>query len=515
MSYRGEDLDLRTPQSWGQTGSRPDLALDQHDGPIWVDDVVLACCNHAYEVALAHRAGEVQLEHLLHALTRVDAAARILESHGVRENALRRETAMVIASDIPVGLPNGKGRPRRSEGLEHVLRLASQRAARNNAPASVKDLLHIMIDVEPNLPGLALLHRNMGRQSGYADRGTYRVERYYEAPPVEPPVRMVPAYYVENGARSYAPEAAPPTMTDSQQNSRLDALEKMVRSLGTDLSRERQTLNGILESLQSDVRAQRDGIDLVSGRLGEAGSSESIGRLEKQLTNLAKTTTDVTARLEQFERSLQTRLDVVETALQATGGGELADLSPLANRLSSIEEALVKRPVGGEASPESIKALLAPVSERLSILQSGLEKRQSLAADALQSLSDRLSDIERLLADLPLAGSSANGAYADDLAEVHEALMKLNANQHTLADAINNWRSDGGEKVGFEGRLSSIESTIERLHKVTVERYHRRNRLWYWLFGTDDWIAASWPSQAAKVEEELKAFQCGFRDKEA
>jgi hypothetical protein len=43
------------------------------------------------------------------------------------------------------------------------------------------------------------------------------------------------------------------------------------------------------------------------------------------------------------------------------------------------------------------------------------------------------------------------------------------------------------------------------MHRVTIERYFRRNRFWYWLFGTDDWVAASWPSQSHRIAEELKA----------
>ena len=48
---------------------------------------------------------------------------------------------------------------------------------------------------------------------------------------------------------------------------------------------------------------------------------------------------------------------------------------------------------------------------------------------------------------------------------------------------------------------------VERMHKTTVEKYYRRNRFWYWLFGTDDWLAASWPSQSARIAEELRAIK--------
>jgi hypothetical protein len=41
------------------------------------------------------------------------------------------------------------------------------------------------------------------------------------------------------------------------------------------------------------------------------------------------------------------------------------------------------------------------------------------------------------------------------------------------------------------------------MHQVTTARYMKRNRIKYWLFGTDDWITASWPSQAGKIAEAM------------
>ena len=105
MSYRGEDLDLRTPQN---VSASEISSANTRVGPIWVDDTVLACTNH-----------------------------EALEARGVRVAALRRESATIIASEIPVGLPNGKGTPRRSDEFAEVLRLAAANAARRNAPASI------------------------------------------------------------------------------------------------------------------------------------------------------------------------------------------------------------------------------------------------------------------------------------------------------------------------------------------------------------------------------------------
>ena len=372
-----------------------------------------------------------------------------------------------------------------------------------------------MTDIEPGLRGLELLHRYIAPPVNYAPEPRYSS---YDMPARES-VRMVPAYYVNEGGMARSPEPRA-TSIDNIQNTRLDSLEQMVRGLSNDLARERESLAEVLQSLHSDVRAGRDDFDRVSGRLtGSEGMSPEA---------LDQTTKALNERLETFERSFETRFDLVESALKGSGG-EIADLSPLAQRLETMEKAILSRDdsssdtlsdkiatrlrgafgdgnLSAEVVGSQVRAVVTPVSKRLDDLQQALDMRQGVAATALNSLTDRITELESLLTKLPSGSGLSSGLADDDLSEVHDALMKLNANQHTLADAVSNWRSD------TEDRVSEMSTTIERLHKVTVERYHRRNRLWYWLFGTDDWIAESWPSQAARVEEELRAFQCGYRD---
>src|SRR4029079_4922001 len=98
MSYKGRDLDLRTPHAPGVSEDAAgqagwSLPMPGRDGPIPVDQTVLACCNAAYDAALFHGARDVRVEHVLYALTRVDAARDILEQHGVRTQQLRRDAA--------------------------------------------------------------------------------------------------------------------------------------------------------------------------------------------------------------------------------------------------------------------------------------------------------------------------------------------------------------------------------------------------------------------------------------
>lgn len=558
MSYRGEDLDLRTQQSWGSQGKDP--AGDQEprgpsrNGPMWVDDTVLACANHAFDVALAHRAGEVRLEHFLHAMTRIDAAAEALELRGVRVAALRRESATIIASEIPVGLGNGKGAPRRSDEFAEVLRMASNAAARRNAPASIDDVLNVLFDTRSEMPALGLLSRHTLRAGvretleQFPPLSRYPGEVRYVAAPTERYVRVAPepVRYVAERPRMYRPEFSG-TATDVQQNSRIEALEQMVRALSDDLASERQLVSTMLKDISRDTQAQRDD----QGRM-HSGLYERIQNLERvmtehrggpgvdglvdQLLNLEVT---LEQRLKEFSQgwsSLSGRINELETVLRQSGGdpSSAGHLSHIAQRLDLIEEAVLQRDgsVGGgdtvgrlQTLEGEISRVLSNSTERIEALLSGFERqRDGIAGPIIEAnntvaseLGERLSAVERALAAEIETAAAKHNAYAQDLGEVHEALMKLNQNQHTLAGSIDQWRTDAaGDVAMISNRLNAIDrdtsepvemlhllnAHMDRLNRVLVERYHRRHRFWYWLFGTDDWLGASWPSQSVAIEAE-------------
>ncbi len=585
MAYRGGDLDLRTPRTW--SASQPDFAgpadsepLAQSGrarghyaaGPIWVDEVVLACVNHAFDVALAHRSAEVKLEHLLHALTRIDQSAEALEARGVRVAALRRESATAIASDMPVGLTNGKSAPQRSEELEHVLRAASLIAARRNAPASVDDVLHLLLDVEPDLPGLALLTR-------FAPRYAAPVETRYVEVPVRQPV-PAPRYVVDPAPvpRVSRPEVQS-SPVDNIQNSRLDVVEQMVRALSADLGNERKAFTGLLQQLQRDVAAQREDSARLGGGLTDSLQTvlkTRLGALEDTVSairqssgadfspvveRIAAIQRSVTASLEQFAVSLATLENDMRQRPSAT-----PDLTPLSNRLDIIEEAVLSREnekalsqrfglLEETLSADRTRAVEARAALRgeIGLLAEAIDRQSSVivpaVVDPLKSVAERLAErmagLEGVIADYAQKSLEAQAAAREELAEVHEALMKLNQNQHTLAGAIDQWRAENRQSAealtgelharsdkiageiaalapkvsGFDMRFAALEGehqrstgllealsgTVEKMHRATVERYYRRNRFRYWLFGTDDWMAASWPSQSQRIADELRA----------
>ncbi len=819
MGYRGEDLDLRTPQTWSATPSdlataagegalsggrgRRSATLAPRNGPIWVDDTVLAVCNHAYDVAAAHRAAEVRIEHLLHALTRIDTAAEVLEERGIRVAGLRRDTATVIASELPVAPPSGLGagsQPRRSSDLADVLRLAAAHAYRRNAPASVEDLLFVL-DGKGDLPGMGLITRHSGHapreaheQPAPLPRAPIYAEPRYTAEPAErtrpsrpgyraaetsyraPETHRAPApeyriveRIVERPAErpvertiDRVPEPSRPTATDALQNARLETLEQAVRNLGLDLADERANFAGILQDLQRDLGAQRDDTSRHSGGLHERlmaieqmvsrprddgprhaevvdrlvvieqglqhrlndlarswnGLAERIETMEQtvsrqrddgprngelgerlaaieqalqhRLNDLARSWNGLAERIEAIEQTVQEtarqaahvavqqatremrvdpvdiaplderlgqlertlrdglndssrhwlglndKLKAVEQVLTAPATPAALDMGPLSSRLDFIEEALLGRDseptreladrigaieqslaaarsqtfetsaaLGAEVKAlagalatqattaerfqssvgerfaglatalerqrtEIAAAASGPVTERLMALTQagdrhhaevktafesydkrladrvqavhtaqrsetaaalagleqklmngvaaalkGLEAQNGAVGNAVQGLEQRFQGLDQRFIERFQGLAEAQSGYGRDLTEVHDALVKLNANQHTLAGSIEQWRTDASGDISVIANrmgaleqetkkpmqlLSAVASNMDTVHRIAVDRNNRRRRFWYWLFGTDDWLAASWPDQASRVD---------------
>ena len=540
MGYKGMDLDLRTPQPRGPVsghapakssvngGSRSQgvTIMGTAVGTLWVDETLLACCNHAYDVAFAHRAAEVRIEHLLYAITRVDAASEVLESHGVRDAGLRRESAMVIASGIPVGIADDTGSPSGSPDFEDALQLASSYAAHNNRAASVADLLHVFTAIRPDLPGLELLRHHM--------------------PALSDTRSPISTFESRPGLHNIVAAS-----TDATQDTRLAALEQMVRSLGQDIALERNSHGGAtrdaragIGSSTSRTRPAAPPVQTFSaGARVDAGQMESNSTLVAKLDLLSGQLSDVTDRLKTLEHSIAN--DVRHD------GGDVEEIAVrLDTRLNDIEIALLSQ----DDNPKVDGSLGQRFEELRDTFNEQIDNFQQNFAVQLTSLHEqREQSAAALGAEVKaLAGATATHAasadrnaastresldtltevrtsFVSELDEVHGAIMKLNANQHTLADEINAWRNDpdnslenigtrlgvietnlGKRKVDGESiseNIAKLSSSMDSMHRATIERYHRRNRFWFWLFGTDDWIGASWPSQTARIEDELRALK--------
>jgi hypothetical protein len=620
--YRGQDLDLRAPSEWPTAeqrdypGPMPPLGgltagVPSKPRQIWVDETVLACCNHAYDLAVAHRAGEVRLEHLLNAMTRVDAAALVLEGRGVRVAALRRDSAGVIASEIPAGFAAGRVHPRTSEALEDVLRLAEERAAIRRSPATIDDILTVLSDMKRDLPGISQLrnHSQNWNLRETTEPRPYQPEQPRYAPADEPREWVrVPA----GSAPYYGPEAPrpsqpmPPSAADGVQNSRLDALERAVReltqSVRDDASRFRSGLNDRLHSLEQAVMSVRGE---HAGWGGVAGDRlVSIERnVDAKFSELARTWALLGERLQALEmavgahpevvmpqvaeaaerrmadieralHSIAERIGAMERAVVARPAA--ADLGPLVDRLTALERLLASRPAtpinvtaigdrlatiermlatrpatGADLTPfnerlatltekvqslegwaaeaahgtteasERLRALedvsasmRATLAERVQAIAAGFERQQAQVIAAVAApLSDRIGMLDRALATYAQQTGEATAAHQRDLKEVHEALVKLNTNQQTLAGSMDQWRLDVINDIGEVANqvkslerasqrpvqmLESVTASLQSLERAKALREEHRSRFRYWLLGTDDWYGASYGGNGSR-----------------
>ncbi|MEQ1712480.1 MAG: hypothetical protein ABL908_13910, partial [Hyphomicrobium sp.] len=438
------------------------------------------------------------------------------------------------------------------------------------------------------------------------------------ADPVEPVrerVRMpAGSYYVnepQRPGRSELRSELAATPADTIQNSRIEALEQMVRALSHDLTGERKAFAGMLSDMQRDFMAQRDDASRLGGGLydrlqslehlvttnrgGDGAGAQVFDRmqalelgLDKRLAELSRGWTALSDRLQSLEQALSSgaadqgrhwtaasdKLKSLEQAFSSRDAAAL-DLSPISDRLDVIEEALLSpdRDTSGDLGErlaaiehllqsqraeiiaetevlksevstltglvtsepretermqrfagivqqgrgELIAAMSGPLLQRVGALSAMVEQKQGDGAATLVQLSERMAAAERALTASVQRSEESHKAYAQELTELHDALMKLNTNQHTLASSIDQWRNHGASELTLVAKrlegveretakpvamLEQMSQSMEAMHRITVARYHRRNRFWYWLFGTDDWVAASWPSQISKLEAE-------------
>lgn len=476
MGYRGADLDLRTSHTWGAAStdlmsgfdSAPQGARQPHAGPIWVDETLLGCANHAFDVALAHRAGEVRLEHLLHALTRVEAAAAALEARGVRVLPLRRDAAVVIASEIPIGLSEGDGSPRRSPELEEALRLAAAHAAHAGRPAGVDHLLHVLLDLRSDLSGAELLLRHLARPS-----------RDFWSP-------------LGPRTSAYAGGAHFLDVSEAQRSRNSAGAAHLARPARRPEQRspaEYTILQGMLDRLVEIERAMSDRLEAALAASGPAAPLDLGHRLD--VVEEA-----VLARDGEGEGTFKERLSALEQSLREERAERAQTLFSLAADMKALTSAL-GRSANGDTQQISI-------AERLQLLAADLDQHR---VELGSSLGDRIAAIEKALEAQGEKAAESHIAYGEELSEVHEALMKLNLNQHTLAGSIEQWRSnDAGEIHLINARIGALQEDgarrlqmLERLctdmEAMSVsspgEKAPRRG-FRYWLFGTDDWIKASW-----------------------
>ena len=411
MQYKGDDLDLRvpelrsrqprdpyapdydaTPQANGRWPRSPNYGTGPQE-PLWVDETVLACCNYAYDIAMANGAGEVGLEHLVNALTRVEQAARILEARGVREGQLRRESASLIASEIPVTAGSDRNPPRRSPDFEDVLRRAVEQAGRRGTAANVDDVLWVILHFGRDVAAVQLLRRHTPdwqRQDWQRQDGPrqdwQRPDWNRRDGSASEPGRI---------AQSMPPAHAAGYATYDVLPNRIALIEDSLRALHVELSSERKSIGDLIRDTQRDIVAQRgDGAALRN---------------------------DLAQRLEGLERGLQAgpqssrltvqlsdRIQTLEKAVHGGLGEGARNWAALGQRLQGLETTLA---AASAIAPAFVDH--KPLLERIAGLEQGLDGKLTQTIRVTGGLADRLQGLERLVE----AGAGEGGRHWAALSE--------------------------------------------------------------------------------------------------
>jgi len=461
MLYKGNDLDLRPAYSPAGNHSQ---AANPGAAPIAVDDLVLACCNGAYDVARFHASPEVRLEHLLHALTRVAAAADMLAALGIGTDQLRRETAVAIAAAMPAGPLEGAQAPVASAAFEDVLRRAAELASARRVSASVHDLLRSMLRGGPESPAASLLKQ--------AAADAHQLARWRDETLARPP----------SASDANAPAQPMPADAANALHARLDQVEASVRALGAQAAADRKIIVESLTAMRGELQAMRAARE-------PASPAQQIAGLDATLD----------AKLGEFGQSLTARFASIDKL--AAGG----TWQPLLDRVESIEGQL------GDQNGEVAKKLAITLSQTVSNALSARLDQSEAAAKRLRDELERLSTAtgERQIAleasiRAQLQGAEEAGkAHERDLAEIYEALVKLGTNQQTLGDNLGTWRVESSGDIGIIGnRLQQMEQTtldlltrlgdnVAALRPAGGEDAGRRsNGFKRWLYGTTGVLGA-------------------------
>jgi hypothetical protein len=442
MSYKGNDLYLRTPYAYdgyedgAAQASLSLLAEPGREGPITVDHTVLACFNAAYDTAVFHGTRDVQIVHLLYALTRVEAARDVLEQHGIRCQELRRDAAAAIASDAPASVP---GRvPRTSADLIHVLRRAAGRASHDGVPVSVHDVLRAVLSCGRETTAALLLRSANDPQ---------RLERWGAEPPQQ------------------ALFAAPQQPALAQELlGRLEAMETGMRTLAVDAAADRKAMLELMGEIQRELRATRQ---------------ESAATPTMVLDKIEDVGTSMVGLTERFE------------SLEASVPGDA-----LVQRFTALEGKLSQQP--------------SAIAEALAFL---LDERQAAAqkanADSWDTLAEKLAGLEALVRAQYTRMDGASKNHERDLNEIFEGLVKLGANQQTLANNLESWRLDNSGDVSIvSNRLQNLESMLQKTLFPPTRGEDAgngvRGGLKRWLYGTTRVLPLSWRDDTAAVRDSYR-----------
>ena len=447
MSAKNDDISARPPQGRydlpggsyeiietdvsGSAGSPVSTAIGRRVittyRPAYLseDETVLACCHHAHEVAKAHGAREVMLEHLVHALVRVPEASQVLSDRGINVESLKRESAAVISSEIPVDHTMMVAQLRASKDFNTVMHLAAAAASRRDErQLGARDLLDALLRFDPKSRVVRMIRRHAieGEMDEPVDplaevKGL--MERYAGE---QRDLRL--AVNELRNAQAGQSSAALAGIDD-----RMRGLERSINLLvggggigRSDVGDTLKNVQDVLGSIRNESRAANDRMQLMERAINAGGVGNGAGNgqittlIGDRFLSVQKTMEDYRQTLARLEarqltpepvEALGKKLETLEAALQE----RLSDNGKL-------ESMLIDRLKGFEQAAASGKPLtLPPGLDTLGDRMQGLERQVSAQRSDLQgwqgAMEKELKAIEEMFDLIPADGGGARPALSD------------------------------------------------------------------------------------------------------
>jgi hypothetical protein len=476
------------PSIPGLSGSGSQLAPPRRTGstyrPAYLgeDEVVLACCHHAHEVAKAHGAREVMLEHLVHALARVAGAAGVMEDRGIHVEALRRESANVISSEIPVENTTIVAQLRASKDFNTVMYLAAATASRRDERAtSVRDVLDAMLSYDPKSRAVRLIRRHatgsdMEEQIDPLREMRAVMERYSgEVRELRMTVSEMRASQLTQGSSAL-----------SLLDDRMRGVEKLMAQLVNDSTDERMSTDDRMKGLHDVLITQRTDARAVADRLvsiervivGQNGglSATALQKLvETQRSDLVRIEQLVHVGLASVERTIEANRPVTGEAITVLGDRLVALEKSLETKLvdaTKIEGALIERLKGFESAIEAqmlnAQRVWSGLTDRLAGIERAIGGQREEQAGFQRALSQELKGLAATVDAQATTLTSSSGLTGDHANALRQAVDGHREQIHRIETAVTDRLGGIESRLGTMGagwaplqdRLAGLERSI-------------------------------------------------------
>ena len=424
------------------------------------DGIVTACCDLAFDAARAGGSREVMLVHLVHALSRVPEAAKILEAEGVAVAALRRDTAEIIFSDMPVGQSFGTPPSAASDDFATAMDLANYNRKRRGAQTtSVADLLVGVINGDQDALAVQLLRRHWPNWQDAV-------------------VPDLSAGLLSPGAPALQPGAASDA---AGLETRLRAVENAFSSLLGEVAGDRNSFGLLLREMQDTLTSHRADTNHLQAALTEQVKALELA-LDTHRLDVARVPADLLDRLSVFESSVEGKINEAMKVWQSLGG-----------RLRNLEQTFES----GEGGNGQLPATLL---DRLERVEHAIDQRLGDASKVWTSLANRLQQIEHKLDARAAADGEAPRELLDKLVTFERAidvrLDKAAAAWGTVTERMAALEKSVSAETASEGHLQAVVSDrLQAVEKMLEgHRYDIANQL-----------NASLPEQLRSLQKAVEA----------